>query len=58
MTAQLWTLITAYENGDLHDDETVELFQELLDTGTVYQLQGAYGREAHRMIEEGLIAWK
>lgn len=45
--------IIAYEEGELNDDEIIELFQHLIDTGFVWQLQGTYGRMATRLIEEG-----
>ena len=45
--------IIDYEAGQLDDDETVELFQHLIDTGTAWQLQGHYGRTAEALIEQG-----
>lgn len=48
----------AYEEGTLDDDETVELFQNLLDTGLVFKLQGHYGRTAAAMLEAGSIKSK
>jgi len=36
----------AYEAGELHFDETIEFFQELIDSGLVWHLQGSYGRAA------------
>jgi hypothetical protein len=47
--------IIAYEMGELDDDETIQLFQTLVDTGMAWQLQGSYGRTAARMIEAGLV---
>ena len=47
--------IKAYEQGDLNDEETVVFFQEMLDTGLVWKLQGHYGRTASRLLDEGLI---
>lgn len=45
--------IMAFESGELDFDETVELFQELIDSGLVWQLQGSYGRMANSLIENG-----
>lgn len=46
--------IIAFEDGSLGRDETIELFQELIDSGLVWQLQGFYGRTARDLIEAGL----
>ena len=48
--------IIAYEQGDLSDDQTIELFQDLLDSGLCWKLQGHYGRTATALIEAGLIS--
>ena len=47
--------IIAYEQGDLGTEETKELFQELVDSGLAWRLQGYYGRVAQRMIDNGDI---
>ena len=47
------TKIVQYENGELNDEETIELFQELINTGLAWQLQGHYGRFATELLEEG-----
>jgi hypothetical protein len=47
-------LIMAYEQGELEEHEVIGLFQSLIDSGLAWQLQGAYGRQAMRLIEAGL----
>ena len=45
--------IIRFEQGELDREETVELFQHLIDTGLAWKLQGSYGRAAKRLIEAG-----
>lgn len=45
----------AWEQGDLGEEDTVKLFQHLVDTGLAYQLQGIYGRTAESLISQGYI---
>lgn len=40
------------------EEEVIEAWQYLHDTGLAYQLQGWYGRTAQAMLEEGLIVDK
>jgi len=47
--------IIAYEHGELDHDATLALFQRLVDSGLVWNLQGSYGRTATRFIEAGLV---
>lgn len=47
--------IIAYEQGELDEDEVIDLFQDLVNTGLAWQLQGHYGRTAARLYEAGLI---
>lgn len=46
--------IMAFEAGELDDDDTIALFQRLINSGMAWQLQGSYGRNAPRLIEEGV----
>ena len=45
--------IIQFENGDVDEDEVIEGFQHLIDSGIVWQLQGSYGRTAIALIEAG-----
>lgn len=47
--------IIAYEEGTLNEADTIDLFQELVNSGLVWSLQGHYGRTAHALLEAGLI---
>ena len=42
-----------YENDEMTNEEEVVFFQKLIDTGMAWTLQGHYGRQAQRYIEEG-----
>lgn len=50
--------IIAYESGELTEEEIIELFQAMLDSGLVWRLQGSYGRMAARLLDQGLIVRK
>jgi len=45
--------IMAFESGELDKEGVLELFQELIDSGLAWQLQGSYGRIARNLIEAG-----
>jgi len=45
--------IIAYEQGELDQEQTIELFQDLINSGLAFQLQGSYGRTAVALIEAG-----
>ena len=45
--------IIKYESGEMDQEETISFFQELIDTGHAWRLQGHYGRTALRLIEYG-----
>ena len=42
--------IIRYENGEMDEAEVIDLFQELIDYGVVFSLQGAYGRVAKALL--------
>ena len=43
----------AFEEGNLSFADTVTFFQKLIDDGSVWTLQGVYGRTAQKLIEAG-----
>jgi hypothetical protein len=45
--------IIAFENGELDSEQTIQLFQELIDNGMAWTLQGFYGRTAKYLIDTG-----
>jgi hypothetical protein len=47
--------IIEYESGELNDKEIIEMFSEMIQDGTVWQLQGSYGRTASAFIESGWL---
>jgi hypothetical protein len=47
--------IFRYEMGELNDEETLDLFQGLVDTGLAWRLQGRYARAAMELLDSGLI---
>lgn len=46
--------IIDYESGEMSDEDTVEFFQYLIDTGLAWTLQGHYGRTAVALIDAGV----
>ena len=46
--------IIRYENGTMNEEEMIVFFQDLINSGLAWQLQGHYGRTAATLIEEGL----
>lgn len=55
LRGNLLNWLIAYEEGELDEDEVVELFQHLTDLGLAWHLQGSYGRTAQALIEAGLV---
>ena len=46
--------IIRYENGEMNEIEVASFFQELIDTGLAWKLQGHYGRTALELIQDGI----
>jgi len=55
MAKSLTDKLLDYEMGDISEEEMLELFQELVDTGMAWRLQGHYGRTADYLIENEYI---
>ena len=49
-------LLIGYENGELDDNQIIELFQQILDTKAYTWLQGHYGRTCEHLYDQGLIS--
>ena len=50
--------IMRYEGGEMSEEETIEFFQRLVDSGLAWSLQGHYGRAATTLIQRGLVSRK
>ena len=49
----MYDRIIAYEQGDMEQEDIVSFFQDLIDSGLAWTLQGHYGRTAAHLIETG-----
>ena len=54
----LTTRIIEFETGEATEEQVIELFQYLVDTGLAWSLQGSYGRTAQSLLEAGVIQSK
>ena len=54
-TKDLVDQIMEYESGMLSDPETLEMFSEMVKSGTAWSLQGHYGKTASALIEDGWL---
>jgi hypothetical protein len=45
--------LAAYESGKLTEDEMIKLFQEMINDGSVWRLQGSYIRTAFDLVDSG-----
>ena len=48
--------IMDYEAGEMSQEEVLDLFQTLINSGLCWSLQGSYGRTASHLIELGLCS--
>ena len=48
--------IMDYESGEMTQDEMIEMFAEMIKDGSVWSLQGHYGRTAKSLIDNGIIS--
>ena len=48
--------IIEFEQGELSPEDTLRLCGHLVATGVAWQVQGAYGRAAARLIEGGYLS--
>jgi hypothetical protein len=46
--------IIQHENGELDEADEVKMFQDAINSGMAWKMQGSYGRQAMSMIEAGL----
>lgn len=51
-------LLIRYESGELSEEEFLDLFQQIFDTGAYKWLQGHYGRTLSMLAQQGLIDLK
>jgi hypothetical protein len=49
------TDIIKYENGEMDDEQVVNFFQDLYDSGVWVQLQGSYQRTMNDLVQAGLV---
>jgi hypothetical protein len=47
--------IMAWEDGNLDAKSEARFFQELVDTGAAWELQGMYGRRALELVASGSV---
>jgi len=55
MTSAMLDKIIAFEQGELKENEIIDLFQEMINSGLVWELQGSYGRLAMNLIDNGVV---
>lgn len=48
--------IIDYESGNMHHDDMIYFFGELVSTGFIHSMQGHYQRTARDLIEQGILS--
>ena len=46
--------VIAYESGQMDEDEAIEFFQGLINSGAILHLQGSYQRTAQMLMDNGM----
>jgi hypothetical protein len=47
--------IIAFETGELDEEQSLTLLQEMVDDGTVWKFQGSWGRTAADLLNRGVL---
>lgn len=55
-TTNIVDKIIAFESGEMSDNDTLDFFASMVKDGTVWELQGRYGRTAAWFIQNGYIS--
>ncbi len=55
LKTDLTSQLIAYEQNELNEEQKLNFFQRLVNTGIVWKLQEHYGRIAHSLLKAGLI---
>jgi hypothetical protein len=49
--------VIAWESGEMSEERERKFFQEMVNDGSVWKLQGCYGRRAMALLEAGVIKY-
>lgn len=49
--------IIDFEQGILAEEDAIDLFQQLVNNGMAWTLQGSYGRAAQALLDAGVIEY-
>ena len=45
--------VIAYEQGELDEEGIIDMFQQLINSGLAWEMQGSYGRTAKALLDAG-----